>query len=152
MRRIKDKINEIIKFLDELKSIAPSTLDEYKSNIEKKAACERYVEKIVEAVTDLAFLVIKIKKFRMPEDDIDAFNILLDNNIISTDLSTKLKKAKGMRNIIAHEYGDIDDGIIFESITKELGIDCKKFIQEVEALLNKWIMSPSYIYNIENKQ
>lgn len=137
MRRIKDKINEIIKFLDELKSIAPSSLDEYKLSIEKKAACERYVEKIVEAATDLAFLVIKIKKLKMPEDDIDAFNILLDSSIISADLSAKLKKAKGMRNIIAHEYGDIDDEIIFKSIAKELGADCKKFIQEVEALLNK---------------
>ncbi len=137
MRRIKDKINEIIKFLDELKSIVPSSLDEYKSNTEKRAACERYVEKIVEAVTDLAFLVIKFKKLKIPEDDIDAFNILLDNKIINTDLSIKLKKAKGMRNIIAHEYGNIDDEIIFESISKELDKDCKKFIQEVGSILNK---------------
>ena len=134
MSRITDKIEEISGFLEELKSIMPSGFEEYKSSIEKKAACERYVEKIVEAATDLAFLVIKNKKLNIPEDDIDAFNILLENKIIDSDLSAKLKNAKGMRNIISHQYGKIDDGIVFEAITQELEKDIKKFIFIVEKL------------------
>lgn len=137
MTRIADKINEIKEFLEELKSIVPLTFDEYKSNIEKKAACERYIEKIVEAVTDLAFLVIKNKKLRIPEEDIDAFNILLENKIIDGDLANKLKCAKGMRNILAHRYGKIDDEIIFESIKKELGDDVDKFVESVKTYLNQ---------------
>ncbi len=129
MNRIKDKTSEIEQFLSELDSIAPATFDEYRSSIEKRAACERYLEKIIEAATDLAFLVIKQKRLKIPEDDIDAFNILLDNNIISMDLSKKLKTAKGMRNIIAHQYGKIDDRIVFESITKEIGNDIAEFIR-----------------------
>src|SRR3989338_3897808 len=128
MTRIEDKINEINGFLEELKGIIPSNFEEYKSNIEKKAACERYVEKIVEAVTDLAFLIIKDKKLKIPEDDIDAFNILLENEIIDNDLSAKLKNAKGMKNIISHQYGKIDNEIVFEAITEELGKDVRKFI------------------------
>ena len=62
MKRIKDKIKEIEEFLSQLKDIVPSNLEEYKADIEKKAACERYVEKVIEAVTDLAFLIIKQKK------------------------------------------------------------------------------------------
>ena len=101
----------------------------------KKAACERYVEKIVEAVTDLAFLVIKEKKLRLPEDDIDAFNILLENKIIDKGLSSKLKNAKGMRNIISHQYGKIDDEIVFEAIKGELDRDIKEFIEQIENTL-----------------
>ena len=132
MIRITDKINEINGFLEELKSIIPSSLEGYKSNIEKKAACERYVEKIVEAMTDLAFLIIKNKKLKIPEDDIDAFNILLENKIIGSDLASKLKNAKGMRNIINHQYGKIDDEIVFEAITEELDKDAAKFVEIVE--------------------
>ena len=132
MTRIKDKINETNGFLEELNSIAPSNLEEYKSSIEKKAACERYVEKIVEAVTDLAFLIIKDKKLKIPEDDIDAFNILLENEIIDNDLSAKLKNAKGMKNIISHQYGKIDNEIVFEAITEELGKYVRKFIGVIE--------------------
>ena len=134
MTRIEDKINEINEFLDELKEIAPSSLDEYKSNIEKKAACERYVEKIVEAVTDLAFLIIKNRKFRIPEDDIDAFNILLENKIIDDNLSTKLKNAKGMKNIIAHQYGKIDDEIVFDALTEQLEKDVREFVGNTKKL------------------
>lgn len=130
MKRIKDKIKEINEFLEQLKGIVPSSFDEYKKNIEKKAACERYVEKIIEAVTDLAFLIIKKKNLRIPEDDIDAFNILLDNKIIENELATRLKNAKGMRNIIAHQYGKIDDEIVYNSITEELEKDITSFINQ----------------------
>ncbi|MBW2976347.1 DUF86 domain-containing protein [Candidatus Woesearchaeota archaeon] len=132
MKRIKDKISQINEFLDQLGEIAPSSLDEYKSSIEKKAACERYVEKIVEAVTDLAFLIIKNKSFRIPEDDIDAFNILLENQIINSNLAARLKNAKGMRNIISHQYGKIDDEIVFHSITEELEKDVREFIGNIK--------------------
>lgn len=132
MKRIKDKISEIEQFVSELESITPATLDEYSSGIEKRAACERYVEKIVEAATDLAFLVIKQKRLKIPEDDIDAFNILLSNDIINESLSKRLKNAKGMRNILAHQYGKIDDRIVFEAIANEIGKDIAEFIRAVK--------------------
>lgn len=132
MKRIKDKIKEIEEFLGQLKGIAPSNFDEYKTDITKKAACERYIEKIIEAVTDLSFLIIKKKDLKIPQDDIDAFNILLNEKIINIDLAKRLKEAKGMKNIIAHQYGEIDDGIVFNSIKKELEKDVKDFIKEIK--------------------
>ncbi len=135
MNRIADKISEISTFLDELRSIVPSHVEEYKHSLEKKAACERYVEKIVEAATDLAFLIIKDRKLRMPEDDIDAFAILLEKGIIDSTLASKLKNAKGMRNIIAHEYGKIDDEIVFETISNELEGDMRQFAETIKKFL-----------------
>ena len=37
-----------------------------------------------------------------------------------------------MRNIIAHEYGKIDDRIVFNSITKELRSDVIEFLTSIE--------------------
>ena len=132
MSKIKDKINETHVYLDELYKIVPSEFDDYKSNKLVKAACERYFEKIVEAVTDIAFMVIVKRKLRVPEDDIDAFRILLEHKIINEELYKKLKQAKGMRNILAHQYGTINDKIVFEAITEELEKDVKKFIQLIQ--------------------
>lgn len=131
MKRITDKINEIEEFLEQLKQIVPDTLQEYKTNIEKKAACERYAEKIIEAITDLAFLTIKIRKMRIPEDDADAFNILAENKIISSALSRKMQMAKGMRNIIAHQYGKIDDELVFHALREELEKDVLEFTLKI---------------------
>lgn len=132
MMRATDKIKDLSRFLEELGRIVPKSVEEYRSNIEKKAACERYAEKIIEALTDLAFLTIKSKKLKMPESDTDAFNILSENKIITDELGANLKKAKGMRNIIAHEYGSIDDEIVFEAIAKELPKDAKDFIRSIK--------------------
>lgn len=134
-KRIEDKIKQIEKFLKELKQIVPSDFDEYKSSFEKKAACERYAEKIIEAVTDIAFLIVKYKRFDIPEDDIDAFRILMDNKIINKELFERLSRAKGMRNIIAHEYGKIDDRIVFDALHKELEKDINKFIKEISGIV-----------------
>ena len=136
MTRIADKIKEIDRYLAELNGMVPSGLEEYKADIVKRAACERYVEKIVEAATDLAFLVIKHKKLKIPEDDIDAFNILLENKIIGSSLAAKLRNAKGMKNIISHQYGNIDDEIVFEAIKEELGRDARAFVESVKGLIS----------------
>ena len=126
--RIKDKIKDIEKYLSELNEIRPSNLKEYIRDLKAKAACERYAEIIIEAVIDLTFLFIKERKLSLPESDLHAFDILLQNKIISSELTEKLKDAKSMRNIIAHEYGSIDDEIVFHSITEELEKDIKELI------------------------
>ena len=130
--KIKDKIKEIEKYLSELESIIPSNFEEYKQNFEKKAACERYFEKIIEAIIDLAFLIIKDKGLKIPEEDKETFDILAEEEILSNELAAKLKDAKGMRNILSHQYGEVDDEIVFESITEELEKDVKDFIKNIK--------------------
>mgnify|MGYP001582745558 FL=1 len=129
--RIKDKIKEIEGYLAELNEIAPTEFQDYINDIKTKAACERYFEKIIEAVVDLAFLIIKDKGFKVPEEDKEAFDILVHEEVISKLLAIKLKDAKGMRNIIAHEYGKIDDKIVFESITEDLEKDVRDFVESI---------------------
>ena len=82
-------------------------------------------------------MLFKLKKFQIPEDDIDAFRILKDNKIIDNKLYNNLKDAKSMRNIIAHQYGKINDEIVFDSIKKELERDTEAFIQNVEKYIKR---------------
>ena len=131
--RILDKIDEVEKYLVEFESIMPNTFEKY-SNIMEKAACERYFEKIIEAVVDLAFLVINEKNLEKPEDDKGAFDILLNNKIISKDTCEKLKDAKGMKNIISHQYGHIDNKIVFNSINEEFIGDVNYFLDQIKKI------------------
>ena len=133
--KIKDKIDEIEKYLEELGSFAPIDFREYEENVEKKAACERYFEKIIEAVVDLVFLLLKDKNIQIPEEDKEAFDLLVKEKMISVELAGRLKDAKGMRNILAHEYGIVDDTIVFESITEELGKDVRLLLEKIEEYL-----------------
>jgi len=131
MNRINDKTKEIEKYLEEFYNIIPGTFEEYKKDFKTKAACERYFEKIIEAVIDLSFLIIKQNSLKIPEEDKQAFDILEEKKIISKELAEKLKDAKGMRNILAHEYGSIDDEIVYNSIKEDLEKDIKLFLKNV---------------------
>ena len=135
--KIADKIAEIERYLLELGSFSPATFHEYEKNIEKKAASERYFEKIVEASVDLAFLIIKEDHLTIPEEEKETFDLLTKEGIISVELAAKLKNAKGMRNILAHEYGIVDDSIVFASITEELNEDIGKFLEMVNSYQNR---------------
>ena len=64
-------------------------------------------------------ILILIKVIKM------SLKILLETN----------ENAKGMRNLIVHEYGKIDDEIVFEAITKELIKDANKFLGEISKSL-----------------
>lgn len=127
-----DKIKEIELYIIELESVIPNNFENYKDDFKIKAICERYFEKIIESVVDLAFIIIKEKRLKIPEDDESSFVILNKENIIPLELSKKLKEAKGMRNIIAHEYGEINNELIFESIKNELIKDVSEFIKYIK--------------------
>jgi len=130
--RINDKIREIEKYLDELLEIIPGNLSVYSKDFKAKAACERYAERIIEAVVDLAYLVIKAKNLPLPESDLQAFDILSGHKLVALELARRLQDAKRMRNIIAHEYGEINDEIVFYSLKDELDADVRAFIRLVK--------------------
>ncbi len=137
--RINDKIAEIEEFLDFLMERVPSSLEEYKLNLEKKAICERYAEKIIEALVDLTFLAIKHLNIEIPAEvtDTEIFDLLADKKVITKKISEKLREAKGMRNIIAHEYGVIDDEIVYEAVSSELEKDARDFIKAIKLVLKE---------------
>lgn len=132
--RIKEKIDEIGQFLEELENSLPEDFEEYKTDYKLRAIGERYFEKIIEGVVDLAFYIIKEKNLKQPEEDKQAFEILSKEKIISESLADKLKDAKGMRNILAHEYGRIDNELVFHSLVEELIPDVQEFIKALEKI------------------
>ena len=125
--RIKDKIKQIEEFLAVLLEIKPSTFEDYTNNMKTKAACERYAQKIIEASIDLAYLIIKKKNLIMPEDDEQIFDILVNSKIISQELG----------NFLVHQYGEVDDSIIFHAISEELEKDVKEFLNKIKIILKE---------------
>jgi len=132
--RFNDKIIELEEFLGELENSLPEDCEEYKTDYKLRAIGERYFEKIIKAVIDLSFMIIKLKKFKQPEQEKEVFDILVENKVITLILSKKLQDAKGMRNIIAHEYGRIDNELVFHSLAEELIPDVHEFISSINNL------------------
>jgi uncharacterized protein YutE (UPF0331/DUF86 family) len=131
--RINEKINELEKYLSEFQTIQIPSFQDYKLDFKIKAICERYFEKIIETIISLSLFVIRLKNFIPPEDEDNIFSILSKNNIISNDLSLRLKDAKDMRNIIIHNYLKVEDLMVYNSITEEIFKDANDFLEVIKA-------------------
>src|SRR5258706_272804 len=109
--RIRSRISEIRKRIIRLQDIVQSTTkDDFLSDegiIE--AAAERSLEVAIQACLDIASHIVAQLALEKPKENKDLFVILDNHNIISKDLSKKLILMSGLRNILVHEYLEIEE-------------------------------------------
>lgn len=136
-KRTEKKISEIENYLNRLNSFKPATFDEYQSNEEKRWACERACERIAEGLVDLAIFLIRIKEINYNDEDEKAFGVLFKNEIIDEKLCGRLRNLKGMRDHIAHKYGEIDNKLVFTAINDDLEKDADEFLDIAKKVISE---------------
>jgi uncharacterized protein YutE (UPF0331/DUF86 family) len=131
--RLLAKLDELDGYLRELRAIAPLRLEDYRT-IEKKRACERLLQVSVEAVIDACALLVSGLRLGLPAEADDLFQKLLHAGVLAPPLAETLRRMKGLRNLLVHEYGRVDDEIVFETVRERLG-DFDAFKREILAFL-----------------
>lgn len=127
------KLDELDGYVQELQAIAPQSFAEYQK-IEKKRACERLLQIAVECVIDICSLFVSGLRLGLPAEEDDLFEKLEQAGILSPRMKETVKEMKGFRNILVHEYGRVDDEIVYQATKTRLG-DFADFKREVlEAL------------------
>ena len=134
-KRIDEKIEEIEKYLEQIYSWLPEEFEEYMADTKSRAACEKNFEVISEYILDIAIYFIRLKKFRIPNDDESTFKILAEESIISNILCKKMIAMRGMRNFIAHRYGEVDNLEVFDSFQEEFRDDTEEFLNSIKTAL-----------------
>ena len=86
----------------------------------KQDAIAVNLQRAAEQVVDLANHIIMKKKLGLPKESGESFEILAKSNIITGDLAEKLKNMVGFRNIIVHQYRDLDIKIMTDVIEHRL--------------------------------
>lgn len=132
---VEAKVSSIRKYLKLLERYRKYSQDEIESNPDLKGAFERYLYLAVQAAIDLAEAVIAFKDFRRPTTYTDAFYILDEQDFISKELSEKLIQMAKFRNIIAHDYEEVDFRIVCDAGQNHI-IDIEEFIGVVRENLN----------------
>lgn len=94
--------------------------EELKVNFTKQDSVILNLQRALQACLDLAAFIVKEKKWGIPKNSREAFDILNENQFISDELSMKLKKMVGFRNIAVHDYKKLDVNIIESIITNHL--------------------------------
>lgn len=133
---IRRKLSRLNMYLEKLKPILEKRLEEYKSDFYLKSTAERLIQLVVECASDINNHVVVETENRPPEDYSISFIKAADVGLISRQLAEKLKGSAGMRNILVHEYMDIDDEKVYRAIPLAIK-DYKEYIRQVEEFVER---------------
>lgn len=132
---IESKISSIQKYLKILKGYQSLSQKELENDVTLKGAVERYLYLLTQSVLDMAEAIIAFKDFRRPQTYSESFDILQEEKLISPNLTEKLVRMAKFRNIIAHDYEDLDFGIIYNVLQNHLQ-DIEEFLKQIKNKLN----------------
>ena len=92
------------------------------------------LQRACEASIDIANYINKKNNLGIPQSSRDSFQLLQQSDILSSDLTTNLKKMIGLRNIAVHDYQELNIAIVEAVINNHL-IDFETFILVIKKLL-----------------
>lgn len=134
--RILVKIDRLDRYLHELQDIMPENYETYQK-IEKKRACERLLQVSIESVLDICAQIVIELRLGLPSEEDDIFEKLEQAKIITPVTKETLKRMKGFRNILVHEYGHIDDRLVYDVLKNNID-DFDAVRKEIIAAVRSW--------------
>jgi uncharacterized protein YutE (UPF0331/DUF86 family) len=134
--RILAKLDQLEGYLRELRQILPESFAGYQK-VEKKRACERLLQIAIEAVIDICHMFLRKLRLGLPSEEDDVFEKLSQAGVVLSQMVATLKRMKGLRNILLHEYGRVDDRIVYDQAHKGIQ-DFMRFKEEILAALARF--------------
>ena len=95
---------------------------------------ERYLQLAIQSVLDVSNHIVADMRLNLPADNRELVEMLATHKILPRPLSKKLAAMAGFRNILVHEYLEIDRRRVYAALQNDLP-DFEKFIRAVTKLL-----------------
>lgn len=105
-------IERCIKRIQDVYGNAPENLEDYT----KQDSIILNIQRACEASIDLAMHIVAGKKLGLPQSSREAFDLLVDADLLSKELASKLKAMVGFRNIAVHDYQSVNLDIVRQII------------------------------------
>jgi len=131
--RILSKIDEMMRYVEELQEMLPNE-EEYLGDLIKRRACEKTIEVAIDSLIDVCAMIISSQKLGLPASEDNIFDILVNKKILSKELGEKLKDMKGFRNVMIHRYVHVDDEIVYHNLSHFMG-DFYEFKKSIQTFL-----------------
>ena len=115
-----DRLEYINQYTNELKQMRRLSRVEYLEDIVHQRAVERSLMNAIQSCIDLAAHIRATEEFGTAATSREEIETLVDAGIVTSETGTKLADAVGLRNHLAHRYGDIDHDLIYDVLESDL--------------------------------
>ena len=118
IRKRLNKLDEYLEILDDLKIYS---LEEFLSKPEYYGSVERFLQLAIETTVDIGNHIVADLGLGEVNWYSDIAAILEEKNFISIDLREKWIRMVGFRNILVHDYLEVDRKIVYDVLQNRLG-------------------------------
>jgi len=128
------KFRDITDSVERLKVFRDIPLEEFVKDRDKQDIASFRLIVAAEAAIDICLHAASRLLKKVPEHYAGCFELLAENNLIDRDLSSRLVKMARFRNLLVHQYWEIDYARIYEVITGPDLDDLEEFVRQVSLL------------------
>ena len=128
------KLSNLEAYLVQIKEYSGLSLDSYVNDWKTQRIIERTLQMMIETCSDIAGHIIADQKHRVPTGYADTFKVLEENQIIDKPLAVSLAQMAKFRNVVVHDYDQVDGEIVIGILRKRLQ-DFELFRNAVVAFL-----------------
>jgi len=114
------KMSELEEYLSQLSQYGDITISDYYSDWKIQRIVERTLQMMIETCINVATHIISDRKYRVPKSYADTFKVLFENEVIGKELYDSLDKMAKFRNIVVHDYDDIDAEIVISILKNNI--------------------------------
>lgn len=114
------KLSTLDEYLKQINEYVNISSKDYEADWKTQRIVERTLQMMIETCLDVSGHIISDEKFRVPETYADMFRILVQNDILKESQLEAFEKMAKFRNIIVHDYEEIDAEIVLGILQKNL--------------------------------
>lgn len=120
MKRIEHKIREITDSLEIIQEGLPPQEEEFITAGLLKDGIYKRLEFCIQNISDILGIIYSAHRIGIPHNVDDIFQGLLRKEILPRKVILKAEEMKGLRNVLVHKYGEIDDARVYAFLTEQL--------------------------------
>lgn len=109
------RLNLLIDYIKDLRERKSVTIERYLADKSLQRIIERTLHLAIECCLDIGNHIISSEAYRQPNDNRDIFAVLYENKIIPEELLPRLQDMASFRNLLVHDYAEIDPKQVFEN-------------------------------------
>lgn len=133
---VRIRLLELERFLRELRNLKRYSFEEIQENLEKEWGIERGLQLCIQLVIDAGNHILA----SIGESRVDKYSDILqrlgEREIITKKLAERLVPMAKMRNILVHQYLEIDPAIVYDALQNHLE-DFTEFTREILNYMEK---------------
>ena len=117
MDEYSSRLKRLEENLRELERFRGTSIDDLEGR-QKRWALRYGMLESIQAIIDIACAVVSRYNLGYPDSYADCFRVLRRENVLPNDLTDRLTQPVGMRNVLVHEYLDVDDELLLDALDR----------------------------------